>query len=167
MTEKKEEREYYNPVKGKLEDLFRTRCDDFYLEITADKKFSNKIKAEVRQGREIIFLFLKEASPDITGFVKGKYSSDFIVAEVKKEKIILDDVYQATKYRDLFDSKYTFLVSLEPIPEEIKRLHKAVSTLLHHPSIYHTFTLVHFDEKTNEFVEWYPENPFDKDLYWR
>ena len=167
LAKKKEERKYYELIKAKLESFLKTRTDNFHLEITANKKFSNKLKAEVRPHRDIIFLFLKEASPDITGFIKREYSSDFIVAEFKKEKIKLDHIYQTRKYRDLFDSKFAFLVSLQPIPEEIKRLHKATFTLLSSPSIYHAFILVHFDEKSGNFVEWYPENPFEKDLYWR
>lgn len=166
QANRKEEREYYQLIKAKLESLLKTRTNNFYLEITANKKFSNKLKAEVSSNRDIIFLFLKEASPDITGFIKREYSSDFIVVEFKKDKIKLDHIYQTRKYRDLFGAKFAFLISLQQIPEEIKRLHKVAFTLLSSPSIYHGFVLVHFDEKSGNFVEWYPENPFKKDLYW-
>lgn len=166
--ETKKEREYYEAIKAKLEELFQKRAGDkVYLEITASKIFSDKLKAAIPDHRNIIYVFLKEASPDLTGFVEQQYSRDFIVAEIKRDKIKLDYVYQTRKYHDLFDSKFTFLISLQPIPEEIKRLHKTAYGLLQRPSIYHAFVLAYFDEKTGSFVEWYPENPFDEDLLWR
>jgi len=164
---KKQEKEYYPEIKAKLEDLLNTKTTNFHLEITANKNFNNKLKAEIRQGRDIVFKFSKEASPDITGFVKNKYSSDFIVVEFKRERIKLDDIYQARKYRDLFGAKFAFLVSLESVPEEIKRLHKAIYPLLSSAGTYEAFVLVHFDEESGEFKEWYPENPFEKDIYWK
>jgi len=127
---KKQEKVYYPLIKTNLEDLLEARTTNFYLEITANKKFSDKLKAEIREGRDIVFQFLKEASPDITGFIKDKYSSDFIVVEFKREKIKLDDIYQTKKYRELFDAKFTFLISSEPIPTEIKRLDKALGNQL-------------------------------------
>ena len=166
--ESKKEREYYERIKTELEELLKKRVGDkVYLEITASKVFSNRLKAAIPDHRDIIYLFLKEASPDLTGFIEQQYSRDFIVVEIKRDKIKLDYVYQTRKYQDLFDSKFAFLISLQPIPEEIKRLHKTAYRLLQSPSIYHTFVLAHFDEKTGSFAEWYPENPFDEDLYWR
>lgn len=164
---KEREKEYYELIKFKIEDLLNTRINNFYLEITANKIFSNKLKAKIQPGRNIIFQFLKEVAPDITGFIENKYSSDFIVVEIKNEKIKLDHIYQTKKYKDLFDSKFTFLVSSEHIPEEIKRLDKAAHSLLSSSSIYQAFVLVYFNDKIKEFVEWYPENPFEKDLYWK
>lgn len=57
----KKESEYYEMIRAKLEDLLRTRFNDCHLEITADKKFSNTLKAQVSEYREIVFSFLKEA----------------------------------------------------------------------------------------------------------
>ncbi len=164
---KKLEKEYYPLIKSKLEELLKIRTANIYLEITASKKFSNKLKAEIPKGREIIFQFLREASPDITGFIKNKYSSDFIVVEFKREKIKLDDIYQARKYKDLFAAKFALLVTLRPIPEEIKRLHKATYPLLSSLSTYEAFVLVNFNEESGEFKEWYPESPFENDIYWK
>ena len=164
---KKQEKEYYPMIKAKLEELLNTKNANFYLEITANKKFSDKLKAEIRKGRDIIFQFLKEASPDITGFIKNKYSSDFIVVEFKREKIKLDHIYQTRKYGDLFAAKFAFLVFLRSIPEEVKRLYEVTYPLLSSPGNYGAFVLVHFNEESGEFGEWYPENPFEKDLYWK
>jgi len=122
----------------------------YYLEITANKRFSNKLKAEIPRDREIIFRFLKEATPDITGFIKKDFSSDFLVIEVKKEEIQLDDIYQLKKYKDLFNAKFAFLVSTEPIPEKIKRVLKVISPLC--LSIYETLDLVHFNITALEHI---------------
>lgn len=164
---KKQEKEYYPMIKAKLEELLNTKNTNFYLETTANKKFSNKLKAEIREGRDIIFNFLKQASPDITGFIKNKYSSDFIVVEFKRERIKLDDIYQARKYKDLFGAKFAFLVSLESVPEEVKRLYEVTYPLLSSFGTYGAFVIVHFNEESGELEEWYPENPFEKDLYWK
>lgn len=164
---KKQEQEYYPLIKTKLDELLNTKTTNFHLEITANKKFSDKLKAGIREGRDIVFQFLKEASPDITGFIKNKYSSDFIVVEFKRERIKLDDIYQARKYRDLFGAKFAFLVSLGSVPEEIKRLHKVIYPLLSSAGTYEAFVLVHFNEESGEFKEWYPENPFENDSYWK
>jgi len=71
-NEKFESREekYYESIKEKLEELIKRKFDEFYLEITANKHFSNKLKAKISRKRDIIFSFLKEAAPDITGYVK-------------------------------------------------------------------------------------------------
>ena len=161
------EEDYYRPIKEKMEELFKSKVSNFYFEITANGSFSQKIKQKIPQNREIIFSFLKGRgqSPDITGFVQGQYSSDFMIIEIKKE-IKLDDIYQTMKYRDLFDSKFTFLVSIKPIPEEIRRLCKIAFILLNR-SIYQFFALAQFDVENNKFVEWFEENPFEKDIYWR
>jgi len=83
------ERDYYKTIKTKLEELIRTKFSNFHLEITADKKFSNKLKPEISPHghRDIIFRFLNEAVPEITGFINGEYPSDFIIIEIKNEEI--------------------------------------------------------------------------------
>lgn len=165
MTKIKKEKEYYEPIKKKFEELFKGK-GEVHLEITANKKFSNKLKAQIPDYRHIIFYFLKEVAPDISGFIKTEYGTNFIVIEVKDEILKLDHVYQARKYAELFDAKFAFLVSTQEIPEEIKRLSKIVYPLLS-LSVYEKLILVQFDKDTNNFVEWYPENPFEKHLYWR
>src|SRR4030042_3009506 len=107
------EREYYEIIRAKLNDLVGARFGSCHLEVTADKKFSNTLKGQIGRYREIIFSFLKEAAPDITGFIKKEYATDFIVVEVKKDRIKLDDIYQARKYAELFDARYALLLSRE------------------------------------------------------
>ena len=157
----KKEREYYEIIKEKLEQLLTSKFSSFHLEITAYKKFSNKLKSQFSEYREIVFSFLKEAAPDITGFIKGEYASDFVIVEVKRESIKLDDIYQARKYAELFDARYGLLISTKEIQDEIKRLSRVVYSLLSLPA-YKTLTIVHYDEESEKFLQWFPRNPFEE-----
>lgn len=158
------ERDYYETIKTKLDELIRSRFSNVYLEITAEKKFTNKLKAEISPHghRDIIFHFLKGAAPDITGFIKGEYLSDFIVIEIKNEEIKIDDIYQTRKYAELFNAKYALLISTKEVPEEIKRLSKVVYSLLSSGYSYERIILIEFDAKKGNFVEWFEKNPFEK-----
>jgi len=158
----KMEKEYYETIKEKLAELFTAKFTSFHLEVTANKKFSNKLKAKVGQYREIIFYFLKEAAPDITGFIEKQYSTDFVVVEVKREVIKLDDIYQTRKYAELFDARYALLISTKEIPEEIKRLSRVAYSLLSIPA-YKKVAIVQYDEEAGRFVQWFEENPFEKE----
>ena len=82
---KKEEKEYYPVIKTKIEELMHAKVRDVYLEITAEKNFSEKIKSKIRPERNIIFNFLKRLRPDITGFIKNKYSSDFMLLNLREK----------------------------------------------------------------------------------
>lgn len=161
------EREFYEVIKDALEKQFKARGADVHLEITADKRFSDRLKSRISD--DIIFVFLKQASPDITGFVEEQYYPKFIVVEVKEDKIKLDDIYQLKKYADLFNAYFAFLISLEPVPEEIKRLFKS-NVLLRSKltsSYLQAFALARFDSANHEFVDWFEENPFENDVYWK
>ena len=153
-----QERDLYEPVRARLQQVIQTAFPEFHLEITAQGVFSNKLKSQIPQDREIVFKFLKEAAPDITGFVKKEYSTDFIVVEVKNEMLKLEDIYQARKYAELFDARYAILVSLEEIQEEIKRLSRVVYSLLSLPAGEQLVITIFNIERG--FVEWFPQNPF-------
>jgi hypothetical protein len=47
--------------------------------------------------------------------------SEKIIAEAKNEQIGITDIIQTKVYAEVFDATYSFLVSSQPIPEEIKR----------------------------------------------
>lgn len=162
----KKEEDYYSGITQKFRALFESKGNETHFEITANKRFSNKLKSKISDYRHIIFSFLKEVAPDITGFISKVNLSDFIVVEVKNEEMKLDHVYQTRKYAELFDAKFAFLISTEEIPEEMKRLSKVVYSLLSLPA-YRRLTLIHLDEVSDSFRDWYPENPFDNEYYWR
>jgi hypothetical protein len=156
----RKEREYYKPIKDRLEEILRAKSYDFHLEVTAYKQFSNELKAEIKPGRDITFSFLNEAAPDLTGFVKAKYSSDFIIVEIKREPIKIDPIYQTRKYAELFNAKHALLISTEEIPEEIKRLAKVVHPLLSGGYGYERTSLAYFDPDKGDFIEWFESDPF-------
>jgi len=155
---KMKKKNYYEPIKSKFEELFKEKRKT-HLEITADRHFSNKLKSQIPSNREIVFHFLKEAAPDITGFVKEYYGPGFIVIEIKDETLKLDHIYQTRKYAELFGARFAFLVSTQEIPEEIKRLSKIVFSLLSLPA-YKKLVLVQFDKNANQFVDWFEEKSF-------
>jgi hypothetical protein len=159
------EKDYYEPIKKGFEELFNAKGET-HLEITANKNFSNRLKGQIGTNRDIIFYFLKEVAPDISGFIMRDYGARFIVIEVKDEVLKLDHIYQTRKYAELFDASFAFLVSTHEIPEEIKKLSKVVYSLLSLP-VYKSLILVHVDKKTHRFVEWFEENPFENEYYWR
>lgn len=154
------ERDYYEPVKDWLDKILVEKFANHHLEVTANGVFSNVIQAQIADHRNLIFAFLKDAAPDITGFVKKEDSSsrEFVVVEVKNELIKLDDIYQTRKYAELFDARYALLISTHEIPEKILRLSKVVYNLLSFPP-YKRIALVHFTDNGAN-VTWTTENPF-------
>ena len=45
-----------------------------------------------------------------------------ITVEVKEKSLTLEDIYQAKLYKEVFEAKYGFLVTLSPIQEELKQI---------------------------------------------
>lgn len=162
------EQDYYSILKQRFTELFESKGCKVYLEITAGG-FTDRLKEQIPQSRNIIFSFLgaRGIFPDITGFVEKEYSKDFIVVEAKNERVKLDHIYQLRKYADLLDAKFALLVSTKEIPAEIKALSKVEWKLLGRNYPLPQLTLVRFNRDVNQFVEWFEENPFEKELYWR
>jgi hypothetical protein len=159
---------FYQPIKERLEELLVATGRHFYLETTATKGLSEKLKAKIPQHREIVFTFLKKR-PDLFGFVEGQYSDDLITVEVKERIEKLDDIYQAKLYKEVLGARYGFLITTEPIPEEIKRLCKNTFDILHSSadSIHRFLAIAQFDKEKNQIVDWFEENPFEQDRYWK
>lgn len=163
------ESESYNLIKEKIKELLKKRIpkEKIYLEITYIKGLSEKLKKSIPKEKNIIFLFLGK-KPDITGFIKDQYRYKFIIVEVKKEEMNLRDIYQAKMYKELFTASYTFLVSLKPIPEKLKRLCMINPDILRSASDYNNFfVLAYFNRNMGEIIGWYEKNPFMVDMYWK
>lgn len=156
------ESSYYEMIKERIEEILREKTPDCYVEITASRKFSNKLKAQINPHghKDIIFHFLREAAPDVTGFIKRENSSDVIIVEVKDNEMKVDDIYQTRKYAELFSAKYALLVSTREIPEEIKRLSKVVYQLLSGGYGHEKMVLAYFNPVEGRFAEWFEKNPF-------
>ena len=162
------EKPLYQPTKEFLRLKFLDSFDNCYLEITADGHFEEALKKAVQQ--DIIFAFLKRGtSPDLVGFIEQEYSTkDFITVEIKSGQINIRDIAQAKLYGDLFNAKYAFLISPQPIPEEIKRLHQKLSILHRFMSGYTTYIgQLLFSPTTLDAMvvhrvkeDWFPESPF-------
>lgn len=103
-----------------------------HLEITATgARLSSKIE-QVLDDQAFFFIKTEKASPDIMGYVIEDSSlagfgilaweeKNRIVVEVKNESVSVADFYQAKRYGEVFDAKYTFLISNEHIPEGVRR----------------------------------------------
>ncbi len=163
-TEQKDrEREYYGPVKSWLQRLLESKFANVYLEVTADRTFSNTLKAQIDRNRDLIFSFLREAAPDLTEKRKNEVSIpvEFLVVEVKARPIKLDDIYQTRKYAELFDARYALLLSTHEIPEEIRRLSQVLFPYPLALPVYKQLTLVQFGDNGSR-TDWFPDDPFDK-----
>ncbi len=129
---------------------------------------SEALTPNIPQHREIVFAFLKKR-PDLFGVVEREYSRDLITVEVKERIQKLDDIYQAELYKEVFEARYGFLITIEPIPEKMKRLCKNTRDILRSAgdSIYRFLVIGYFDKEARQFVEWFEENPFENECYWQ
>lgn len=163
-TKRKAESEegLYKPVREFLHSTFLAKFSDCHLEITASGRFGETLKKAVRH--DIIFAFLvKKASPDLAGFIRNQFGiNDFITVEIKPGKITVQDIYQAKLYGDLFSAKYALLISPQPVPEEIKRLHQNLFILNRFMSGWQVYIGQWEDESSNRVIEasWFPKSPF-------
>jgi hypothetical protein len=167
------EKELYEPVKRDLAEKFSV-SGKTYLEVSADGKISETVKEKLDDVALHIINF-ERVKPDIIGFLRietktgrgtGYFQDEKIVAEIKNEQIGITDVIQTKVYAEVFDAKHAFLVSSEPIPEEIKRFVKMKPGLLHYAGGYGEIKLVQFDKINKTFVErsWYRESPFEGEV---
>lgn len=159
------ESDYYKPIQITFDNLFGEK-GSLYSEITANGQPSNRIKEKINDSRNIIFSFLRDARPDITGFSIGEHSNKFFVIEIKNEEIKLDHIYQTRKYIDLFDAYFGFLVTTKEIPIEIKKITDIDYGILDIGQ-YRQFSICQYDEEHKTIVDWHKENPFEKDYYWK
>lgn len=115
----KKEESLYEPIMKALKRVFSC-LGECYLEISA-KGFSNKVK-KAFDDVALYMITVERFFPDISGFVKTKYSTDIITVEVKPEKPMIKDVFQTKDYAQIFNAKYSILVSPKTISEERRRL---------------------------------------------
>lgn len=157
----------YVPVQTKLGELLGGVVGNCYLETGSSKDFSEKLKASIPIGREIIFSFLGRRL-DILGLVEREYQKDLITVEVKEKSLKLDDVYQAKMYKEVFGARYAFLVTAAPIPEELKRLCTTAPSILRSVDdhISRFLAIAQFSPALG-FVDWFEENPFEKEHFWK
>ncbi len=167
MDKEMAEADLYKPVLVKLTEHLggKLQCN-LSLE-TSDKGFSERIKAAIPSGREIVFKFMR-MKPDIMGVAQREYQKDLIVVEVKEKALKIEDIYQAKMYKEVLGARYTFLVSAAPIPEELKRLCKTTVSILHSidDQTYRFLAIAQFFPN-HGFIDWFEENPFEKEYFWK
>lgn len=165
------EQDLYEPIRRYLASLLQRSFDCYHLEVTANGAYSQRLRHFVRH--DIVFSFLKMASPDLTGFVlkngvdislaSSLDVESFITVEVKPTRITLQDIYQAKMYGDLFYAKYALLISPEIIGEEIRRLHERLR-ILNRFRDWKTYVGEVVIQDVQEVVVqdciWHPETPF-------
>ncbi len=161
------EADWYDPVQAKLAEQLSGVATDFYLETAASKGFSETVKAAIPSGREIVFSFLRRR-PDLIGYVSKESAKDLITVEVKEGSLTIEDIYQAKMYKEVFGARYGFLITATPIPEALKRLCKQTYSIQHSANdlTYSFLAIAHF-HRAGGFIEWFEENPFSKDFYWK
>lgn len=138
----------YEPIMKALKRIFSC-LGECHLEITADKRFTNKLKRHF--SKDTLYIIRVEGFfPDLTGFVKMPYATDLITVEVKGEKIAIKDIFQAREQAEIFDAKYALLVSPKTIPEEIRRFVKDRSPILNY-AYNRRVVIAQFNEDNKEF----------------
>jgi len=164
---------YYGPIKKILEKEFG-KLGKCYFEITAKGKISNEIKS-LLDDLALYIINVERFSPDIMGCViKGfmdkpineilSNKKELVVVEVKP-KIKIKDIYQAKQYGEIFNAKYTLLIYIEPMPEEIRRFLRKRAVILSHSAGYQRVAIVQFDKETGKIKNdsWFGLSPFEEE----
>jgi len=161
------EADLYDPVQAKLGECLSAVGRAFYLEPAAVKGLSETVKAVIPAGQEIVFSFFRR-KPDLIGYVSGEFAKDLITVEIKEKSLTIEDVYQAKMYKEVFGARYGFLVTAAPIPEALKRLCRQNFSILHSVSdgIRAFLSIAQF-HRVGGFIDWFEENPFTKEFYWK
>ena len=161
------EADLYNPVEAKLAEQLSGVATDFFLETAASKGFSETVKAAIPPSREIVFSFMSRR-PDLIGYVSKESAKDLITVEVKEGSLTIEDIYQAKMYKEVFGARYGFLITATPIPEALKRLCKQTYSIQHSANdLTYSFLAIAQFHRAGGFIEWFEENPFSKEFYWK
>lgn len=132
-----------------------------HLEITAYGEFSEKL-----QNNFDYYLFkalsAERFKPDIMGFVQKNPSSkkEFITVEVKLGAITIKDVLQAKSYADIFNAKFSFVISPVGIPPEKLQVILQHDKALRGNVIPVSYTPRVCKFRINPLLEKYVEEPF-------
>jgi hypothetical protein len=164
------EAELYEPVISCLRGVFSAVGKTVQFEIAATAGLSERAKRAIPKGSDIIFTFLSRHRPDIVGVIGGDvFLSSLVVAEVKATRLTPEHVFQAKRYKELLGARCAFLVTVQPIPEDLKRLCDQNWDILLSASdgTYKFLTICQFDIATGKFIDWFRDNPFQKEYLWK
>ena len=164
------EAELYEPVMSCLRSSLVAVGKSVFLEIAAVTGLSERMKRAIPKGDEIVFSFLRKHKPDIVGVIEGEnVMNPLVVAEVKAKSLSLDDVFQTKRYKDLLQARGGFLVTVKPIPEDLRRLCGQNGDLLHSASDgpYKFLAICQFDIAAGKFIDWFQDDPFQQEYRWK
>ena len=164
------ERELYDPVMSCLRGAFAAVGKSVRFEIAATLGLSEQAKRAIPKGSDIVFGFLRQHRPDIVGVIEGDVIlNPLVVAEVKAKSLTLDNVFQAKRYKDLLQAKCGFLVTVEPIPEDLRRLCEQNRDIWYSASdsSYKFLTICQFDITAGKFTDWFRDDPFQQAHFWQ
>jgi hypothetical protein len=165
-----EEAALYEPVMSCLQSSFVAVGKSVHLEIAATKGLSEQVKRAIPKGNDIVFSFLRQHRPDIIGVIDGEnVLNPLIVAEVKAKSLTIDNIYQTKKYKEVLGARGGFLVTVQPIPEDLRRLCNqnwdiwcSVSDGPHK-----FLAICQFDMAARRFIDWFRDDPFQQEYRWK
>ena len=146
----------YEPIMNAFKRVFAC-LGVCHLEVSA-KGFSRKLK-KVFDDVALFMTTVEGFFPDITGFVATEYSTDIITVEVKAERPMIKDVFQAKDYAQVFNAKYVILVSPKAISEERRRLILKRREIITRYARREPIVIARFDKNMEKFE-------IDKELYY-
>ncbi len=154
------EKELYEPAKKAIIKWFNNE----YSAINKSKRVgmikawisANKIPREFKRNvsDDTLLIFSKEKDrPDIVGTVYINNTCDIFTAEVKNREIKVKDIYQLKRYAELLKAKHAFLISPEPLPEEIRRVIKRNPSITSYSAGHHVMHIPRFDVEKQRITE--------------
>ena len=151
------EKDLYERVRAALEASFAAIGKKAVCETGATKGLGEKMKALIPPGNDIVFRFLNRR-PDIVGYVeKEEWTNTLFIAEVKHGSLTIQAIYQAKMYKELLGATFGFLISMQPIAEELKRLLRRIPIILGSAGdhTFHFLALGRFDLESGTFADWF------------
>ena len=141
---------------------------DFFLETAASKGFSETVKAAIPSRSRNRLLFHESKTRSSSDMSVKNTAKDLITVEVKEKSLTIEDIYQAKMYKEVFGARYGFLITATAIPEALKRLCKQTYSIQHSANdLTYSFLAIAQFHRAGGFIEWFEENPFSKDFYWK
>jgi hypothetical protein len=136
-SKRQSESQFYEPTKAALGHVFGKKR--YSLEITADRQLSGDVK-QVLTDYNLFANVVERFIPDLTGYIEEDKTESLsvvkikslVVVEVKPSPPRLKDIFQTKEYAEIFGAKHAFLISPQPLPEEIKRILVKKSEILSH-----------------------------------
>src|SRR5229473_2844132 len=131
-----------------------------------DNSLRKRKSGLIPPGLEILFRFVNR-KPDIVGYMETNLGNTIFTAEVKRDSLTIWNIYQAKMYKELFGATFGFLISTEPIPEELKRLLRNIPIILMSAGDYtfHFLALARFDLEKGTFTDWFANQSQDTDPF--